>query len=291
MNFIIKSIIAIAGLVFSMNASAQNIVIMGDSGADTPTPQLSIDSAVYKVVYSMSYIPNPEFKEDRKTGKTELFIGKNHALFIDMAEVENDSIVAEARRNGKSSFSVMSQTMKNAKDKVFEPVIVINYPASGKILYQTYLSGDKRYIDDNTDMNWVPTDETKEILGYNCRKANLNFRGREYEAWYAEEMPLPYGPYLFHGLPGLIFEIYDKDKEYEFNLLGFEKVRVPFELTIDDYNVETVSRKDFRALERHSYDDPMDVVSGDIIDFKIVDQYGNEVKNTGSRPYNPIEKE
>ena len=61
------------------------------------------------------------------------------------------------------------------------------------------------------------------ILGYTCHKATTRFRGRDYVAWYTEEIPLSYGPYKFRGLPGLITCIYDKDRDHVFTLQGFER--------------------------------------------------------------------
>ena len=39
--------------------------------------------------------------------------------------------------------------------------------------------------------------------------------------WYTESIPLPYGPYLFAGLPGLIMEIYDTGRNWIFTNNGF----------------------------------------------------------------------
>lgn len=267
------------------------ITIGGELPEDKPTPQLPVDSAIYKVVYSMSYLPDASNRDNVKSGTTGLFIGKSRALFIDMTEVENDSLLAETRRKGGHSFNVMNDMMKNSRRKVFEPVIVFNYPEAGKVLFQSYISGDKRYIDEVTKQEWSIFDEHKNILGYSCRKATCRFRGRDYEVWYAEELPVPFGPYMFYGLPGLIFEIADTDREYDFRLLGLEKVSNPFLLSIDDYDVEMISRDDYRTMEYNKFNNPVEVMSLDVKDLKILDSSGNEEKQMQSIPYNPIEKE
>lgn len=280
------------GVLTSLISYSQKIItINGALPEDKPIPQMPIDSARYKVVYSMSYLTDVDNVDERKSGKTGLFIGKDRSVFLDMTEVENDSLLAETRWKGEHSFTVMDEMMKISKDKVFDPVVVLNYPEKGCALYQAYVSGEKRYIDDGIDMNWIIKDDTKDILGYQCRKAELNYRGRDYEAWYSEDLPISYGPYLFHGLPGLIFEINDVENEYRFNIIGFEKIGEPFLLTIDDYNVESISRNDFRKLERNKYENPMESMSMGVKDLKITDSFGNEVKQISSRRYNPIEKE
>lgn len=79
--------------------------------------------------------------------------------------------------------------------------------------------------DSNIDFNWEITNETKQIGKYTCHKATTkNFRGRNYEAWFTYDIPVPTGPWKFHGLPGLILEVHD-DKDL---------VNITFNSIIDD---------------------------------------------------------
>ena len=59
---------------------------------------------------------------------------------------------------------------------------------------------------------WKIEKETKKIGKFNCKKATTTFRGRTYTAWFTSDIPLPYGPWKLHGLPGLILEAYDSNK-------------------------------------------------------------------------------
>ncbi|GEM56727.1 hypothetical protein B0A58_05855 [Flavobacterium branchiophilum NBRC 15030 = ATCC 35035] len=60
-------------------------------------------------------------------------------------------------------------------------------------------------------MQWILSEnsEVKKINNFICNKAILNFRGRNYVAWFTTEIPISFGPWKFHGLPGLILEISD----------------------------------------------------------------------------------
>jgi len=62
-------------------------------------------------------------------------------------------------------------------------------------------------------IQWKIIDETKEIGTFTAQKATAAFRGRDYTAWFTSEIPLPYGPWKLQGLPGMILEAYDKNKE------------------------------------------------------------------------------
>ena len=59
--------------------------------------------------------------------------------------------------------------------------------------------------------------------GYKTRKAVTTAYGRKWIAWYAEDLPLNFGPYKFCGLPGLIINMYDEKAEYLITLTQFKK--------------------------------------------------------------------
>jgi len=67
--------------------------------------------------------------------------------------------------------------------------------------------------------NWKLADETRIINTITCKKAEVRFKGRNWIAWYAPEIPLPYGPMKFSGLPGLIIKITDEKEDYDFELV------------------------------------------------------------------------
>ena len=69
---------------------------------------------------------------------------------------------------------------------------------------------------------WQLMDEVKEISGYTCRKATAHYLGREWTAWFTEDVPSQAGPWLLWGLPGLIVEARDADNYIIFKLTGVE---------------------------------------------------------------------
>lgn len=72
----------------------------------------------------------------------------------------------------------------------------------------------KQYIvkDDAINFKWKIYPEKRNIGNYECTKATTEFRGRKYTAWFTNKIPVDYGPWKFHGLPGLILEIYDEEE-------------------------------------------------------------------------------
>lgn len=70
--------------------------------------------------------------------------------------------------------------------------------------------------DSLTIFNWKIEAKTKKIHGYTCQLATTSFRGREYEAWFATDLPQG-GPWKYDGLPGLILDIRSIDNYIHFS--------------------------------------------------------------------------
>lgn len=58
--------------------------------------------------------------------------------------------------------------------------------------------------EETPEIGWTLTEDTMTVSGYQCRQAIATFRGVEWHAWYAEEIPSTAGPWRLGGLPGLI---------------------------------------------------------------------------------------
>ena len=59
--------------------------------------------------------------------------------------------------------------------------------------------------------DWTFTNGSKLIMGYKCKKAFCIKSGSDsLFAWYTDEIPLPFGPTRFRGLPGLVLETYEQ---------------------------------------------------------------------------------
>lgn len=86
-------------------------------------------------------------------------------------------------------------------------------------------SGRKHYliIDDKPSIKWSIKVEKKMILGYECTKAEGNFRGRDYIVWFTENIPVKIGPWKLDGLPGLILEAQDTKGTFKYEAITYIK--------------------------------------------------------------------
>lgn len=83
---------------------------------------------------------------------------------------------------------------------------------------------------------WKVVEEEKEILGYSCKKATLNFtyynnkNTKHYKvkavAWFTEDLPYPFSPMYSTNLPGLIFEVSFKNVSYGLTKIEYKPVKI-----------------------------------------------------------------
>lgn len=85
---------------------------------------------------------------------------------------------------------------------------------------------ENRYVIDDQlhPMKWEISGETKNIEGISVTKARCAHRGRWYTAWFAPAIPISNGPWKLGGLPGLILEAYDDEKEVVFLFKSLKQI-------------------------------------------------------------------
>jgi GLPGLI family protein len=131
----------------------------------------------------------------------------------------NEESVSEDFENTSANESETSFFIDLAKDMHF--FVYKNYQTNEMISSEMLVDKLVRIQDTIPFMNWQLTREGKKVQDISCFKATGHFRGRDYIAWYAPDIPVNRGPWKFGGLPGLIVEISDVDDEVHFNLLGY----------------------------------------------------------------------
>lgn len=89
---------------------------------------------------------------------------------------------------------------------------------------------------------WTPVaDSVATILGYQCRLATAWYKGRQWFAWYADDIPMDAGPWKLCGLPGLILRAYDGGRQFVFEATGMRNVTEPKPMMYQGLDYEPVS--------------------------------------------------
>jgi len=170
------------------------------------------------------------------TSGTIEFERKTNAWAVIKKEInkDNEAFVAPALENYKKNnpqFRVLKSTLSFTGDKtLFTPIeadpasniffiSIMPLMTQNNIIYsdlnkelivaQKKVLGDAFLVSDSTrKIKWKITDETRDIAGYHCRRANGIMLDSIYiVAFYTTQIPVPGGPESFNGLPGMILGV------------------------------------------------------------------------------------
>ncbi len=113
----------------------------------------------------------------------------------------------------------------------------------------------RKYTEDIENQDWnIVADSVRTILGYECILATTAYHGRQWDAWFAPEIPINAGPWKLLGLPGLIMEAIDSTGQHHFTANGIESTNRDFPKVYEPIDYENTNRKEFLKLCRYRYD-------------------------------------
>lgn len=197
----------------------------------------------------------------------------NLTFKIDSINIKKDVVVLEINKDHNSFFSndyLVTDSLNDRDGAKFE----FAYPKFQKIVkwnkndnsLDIFNSlGGINYYEYKTHktISWVLCNDIKKIGIYSVQKATAKYGGRDWVAWFTNEIPFSYGPYVFNGLPGLILEIYDAKENYHFIFIqnkNFNK-EIDFSKIIEKkylgVNKIKIQEKDWKAVQLNYYNNPI----------------------------------
>lgn len=225
MSHLIKRIIQLTVLclvVLPMQAQQ----VMSADGIDhyNKTKRQILDKANLDIFYQIKFLMDSTKVDDVEEGQTVLRVSDRYALFTDYYRVLHDSIndlCAESRKNAQK-YKVTWDSLSTKRCYLLQFLSVIDLEKSMATVQWDVLR-KYQYEQPVPDFKWKLAAGDTLILDKFCKKATCSYAGRNYVAWYTEEVNLPYGPYIFGGLPGLIMYLHDTKYNWVFTCNGIEK--------------------------------------------------------------------
>lgn len=240
----------------------------------------SFDVSKVNVFYKFVFINDLKEANSKKESLTLLQVGDKFIKFSDFNSIKKDSIlkshVKELVLNEKDINSIL-------KLRDLWPVVSMKDIGNNKIIYQNQARSKYQYEEQQPFLNWVLGNDKKKILGYDCKSATVEYRGRSYLAWYTSEIPINTGPYIFNNLPGLILEINDTSNRFHF--LAVEINKNPMDIYLrNEESILEVTRDKFREIQKAYFENPS------AFHGKAYNQDGSPIiVKQNSAVYNPME--
>ena len=195
------------------------------------------DTVKAVITYAFSHLRDTTKGSQPYTENMDLLLSANSSWYKSADKAEIDSITAA---NFKASGYKVINNIPYTREQLF-----LNF-TDHKLFIKDRFLDDYLMEDAWPAITWQIVDETSTISGLNCQKAIGEWKGRTYTAWFSNELPYQAGPWKLNGLPGLIIEAYDTNKEIVFKFAGFrtlinnpEVIQVPTKViktTIKEYN-------------------------------------------------------
>lgn len=156
-----------------------------------------------------------------------LFVGKNASLYTSYDRL-NHQLAVDQKIRTKMMTMVDNGEPKSIKidESALKSMSATNhlYFIKENKHYLKEIIADQGYqIEENIDpINWKILKDTLSFSGVLCQKAIASFEGKNWVSWFAPSLPFQSGPWQLNGLPGLIIEAYDEQKNEHFHFSGLE---------------------------------------------------------------------
>lgn len=211
----------------------------------------------YEVIYKIDMYSDTLSKSPQIQEFSSLLIKDNVSLFKSTQKAKSDSIAYAMGKKqwenpvgGKVIIDLKNVPKVNFKDEV--------YFVQGKQTIYKELLKTKFSFPLEDELKWNILPETKTIESYICKKATTKYKNRTYVAWFTSSVPIPDGPYVFKGLPGLVLEVHDTKDFVKFTIVSLKKVAKPIIVMKDVYatNFQT-----YKKARKTFLDNPAGAIS------------------------------
>ncbi len=183
------------------------------------------DTADVNVLYKVRFLPDSTKRDDYREGLTLLMVSDDYTWFGDYYRLKADSVnnfLAKSKKNAHDEKA--NEDFDTLMGKAtLDYITILNDLKKSQTTVQLRELNKYQYTYPTPQFNWTLLPGDTVISNVPCKKATCQYAGRRFTAWYAESIPLPYGPYEFGGLPGLIMKLYDNKLNWIFTNNGISK--------------------------------------------------------------------
>ena len=289
--FIVFFFFASAMRCFSQNNMPDRFVVvqfdcvMSGSAVyvDSSCVDTSYINLIYRHVFRTSEEKSSHPKDIPKQCFEHLYVGKNYTLY--MGDKGRDDSPPEIVAGGLEEAIRLNNEVKARQQKEIERgVMYFITPFYMWVLRDNVSTVQKVAIADSwaailedpglfsspkglanfydepfPELSWEITGDTAEVFGYDCIKAECDFRGRHWTAWFAPGIAVNEGPWKLRGLPGLILKADADGGWFTYECVGIDTEPRPIYRYHYD-NERTMKYKRYMRYERRCFEDALFVL-------------------------------
>ncbi|MNK34466.1 hypothetical protein D3C87_529740 [compost metagenome] len=207
-----------------------------------------------RFIYEYKFISDSTNVEDVKTEMMFLDTTKEGSKYYSYTVFNADSAMKVNLEKQLAATGSINITSEMRKGEVRYSVTK-TYPYY-KIFLHRRLGMDKYKISEDRKINWKISSEKEKIGEWNAQKAEADFAGRHWIAWFSTEIPIQDGPYKFNGLPGLIVKIEDKKGSHKLELKGIKNIQGDLDINVFEAREIAVNSKQFQKVIKDYENDP-----------------------------------
>lgn len=208
--------------------------------------------------YSARFTPDSTNVTIQGTDYMVLWAGDNYSVFESYYGYQLDSVKTAASNESTNpkdlNMGAILSSVLSLKKPSFKYRIHKSWKDNQITFYQNLFFDNYVYSQPLKMNGWKIEKEFKDILGFKCQKASIAYAGRDFIAWFSEEIPNSDGPYVFNGLPGLILEVKDTQSHYSFELVGIQNIAVDMDQRVLSKSIE-LSKYQFFLTKEAMYKD------------------------------------
>ncbi len=238
-----------------------SLALLGSPSLCVPLSAQSIIEPTYEITYDFKYIRDTVAETFVRPEAFRLIRYGEEARFHAESRQYNDSMYMEfnlanpqfvnptEQEDVQAAFDALGAYQRQHKKPEYAILKIKKDFTAQRGMIERLFSFPPQHLEESLDFDWQLTNAQDTIAGLLCYQATTTYGGRHYTAWYAPEVPISDGPYVFCGLPGLIVQIADEREWFQFRLKNIQTNPGPRFWSKDYFNPSS------QAIDRKTYVD------------------------------------
>ncbi len=253
--------------------------------------QNKTDASVYLCKYTFEWQRDTSNIFSKTYERMSLEIGKESSTFYSYDHfLGYQNFLADVKAKKGLDYIRMS-SYRYYKQSETE-IIIHNFETKQfKVIDKLAASGPVYCYSDSVEVpKWQLAKDTLTILNHLCQMATTTFKGRDYIAWFATDIPVSVGPWEYTGLPGLILRIHDKKGQISFDATEIGSGTASHAVEIEYPDCVHVEKSKLHELKKLKAENRIafEKMQNPNLTITVTNSAG-EIVQPPNKPYNPID--